>query len=519
LNDIDDRVRAEVALANSEREFRHIVNMVPGMIILSQPDGTLDASNQQLLDYFGITLDEVQDWSTNGITHPDDVQVNIDTFIGSLRSGEPYDYESRYRRHDGVFRWFQVRGQPLRDAEGNIVRWYGLLTDIDDRKHVEDELRTSQAFLAAGQRISSTGTFSWDIDTDELTLSDEFLRIFDFEEGTVVTFDRIRERIHPDDLALLAEKMAAVREGHGNAEYEIRLVDPNGDIKFVRVIGKVIRHQDGRRESLGAIQDVTRSRLTEEARDQLRAELGRVTGFLSLSQMSAAVAHEVNQPLAGIVMNANTCLRMLSAEPPDIDTALETARRTIRDARRAEEVIAKLRALFSKRGIAFQDLDLNDAVHEVVALTAGDQRRNGIAVRTSFDSSLPSVNGDRVQLQQVISNLLRNAVDSVSGVKDRLRFIDVRTELDEEGRIRLAVTDNGVGFGSDGPSRIFEAFYTTKNDGMGIGLAVCRSIIESHGGRLWALPNDGPGVTMYFAVPRNSAEEIDTIPISGTVSQ
>ncbi len=507
LNDIDDRKRAEEALANSEREFRHIVNMVAGMIILSTPEGVLDGSNQQLLDYFGITLDEVQDWATNGITHPDDVQVNIETFMGSLKSGEPYDYESRYRRHDGVFRWFQVRGQPLRDGEGNIVRWYGLLTDIDDRKHVEEELRRSQAFLSAGQRISSTGTFSWNVQTDELTFSDEWLRIFEFGEGESITLERIRERIHPDDIGILAQKMAAVREGYGSSEYEIRLLGRSGDVKYIRVIGKVIDHQDGHRESLGAIQDVTQRRLAEEAGDRLRAELARVTGFLSLGQMSAAIAHEVNQPISGILTNASTCLRMLSMDPPDIGTALETARRTIRDGNRATEVITRLRALFSGRPVEFEQLDLHDAVNEVIALSASDQRRNRVTIHTSFTTEIPLVVGDRVQLQQVISNLLRNAMDAVANVRDRLRLVEISTAVDGDGSVKLGVADNGIGLDPDASSRIFEAFYTTKADGMGIGLSVCRSIIENHGGRMWTEPNDGPGVTMYFSMPAGMAEE------------
>lgn len=505
LNDIDDGKRAESALADSEREFRHIVNMVPGMIILSTPDGTLDGSNQQLLDYFGISLEEVQSWATNGITHPDDVQINIDKFMGSLESGEPYHYESRYRRHDGAFRWFQVRGQPLRNAEGKIVRWYGLLTDIDDRKNVEEELRRNRAFLAAGQTVSSTGTFSWNVQTDELTLSDEWLRIFELD-GERVTLERIRERIHPDDLSFLAEKMNSVREVGGTLDYELRLLSREGAIKHIRVISQAIDHEDGHRESLGAIQDVTQKRLAEEAGDQLRAELARLTGFLSLGQMSAAIAHEVNQPISGILTNAGTCLRMLSMEPPNIETALETARRTIRDANRATEVIVRLRALFGKRTISFGKLDLHHAVNEVIALLASDQRRNGVVIRTSFLRDLPPVNGDRVQLQQVISNLLRNSIDAVKGIRDRLKMIEIRTRIDDDGLVGLAVIDNGVGIDTDSASRMFEAFYTTKTDGMGIGLTICRSIIENHGGRLWAEANDGPGVTIHFSLPAYSAE-------------
>ncbi|MCY1745874.1 PAS domain S-box protein [Ensifer sp. SL37] len=500
LNDIDDRVRAEKALAESEREFRHIVNMVPGMIILSRPDGTLDGSNQQLLDYFGITLNEVQDWATNGITHPDDVQVNIDTFIGSLKSGEPYDYESRYRRHDGVFRWFQVRAQPLRDAEGIIVRWYGLLTDIDDRKNVEEELKRSQAFLAAGQAVSSTGTFSWNVQTDELRLSEEWLKIFELE-GEEVTLERIRQRVHPDDLAFLAEKMSSVREVGGTLDYELRLLSRDGTIKHIRVISQAIDHQDGHRESLGAIQDVTQKRQIEEATDQLRGELARLTGFLSLGQMSAAIAHEVNQPISRILTNASTCLRMLSTDPPDVATALETVRRTIRDANRATEVITRLRALFGNRAISFKELDLHDAVREVTTLLASEQRRNGVVIRTAFAPDLPLVNGDRVQLQQVVSNLIRNAIDAVKEVRDRLKMIEISTRVDQDGFVSLAVADNGVGIDTDSASRIYEPFYTTKADGMGIGLTICRSIVETHGGKLWMEANIGPGVTVHFSVP------------------
>lgn len=505
LSEIDDRVRAETALANSEREFRHMVNMVPGMIILATPDGTLDGSNQQLLDYFGIPLDEIQNWATNGITHPDDIQINVDTFTGSLKSGEPYDYESRYRRHDGVFRWFQVRGKPLRDGEGKIVRWYGLLTDIDDRKNVEEELRRSQAFLAAGQTVSSTGTFSWNVQTDDLRLSEEWLRIFELD-GERVTLERIRQRIHPDDLSFLAEKMNSVREVGGTLDYELRLLSREGNIKHIRVISQAIDHKDGHRESLGAIQDITQKRQVEEAADQLRAELARLTGFLSLGQMSAAIAHEVNQPLSGILTNAASCLRMLSMDPPDVGAALETVRRTIRDANRATGVITRLRALFSKRAISFGKLDLHEAVKEVTALMVNEQRRNSVVIRTSFASDLPLVNGDRVQLQQVVSNVIRNAIEAVKDVRDRRKMIDISTWVDKEGFVRLAVADNGIGIEADSASRLFDAFYTTKTEGMGIGLTICRSIIESHGGRLWAEANNVHGVTIHFSVPQYSAE-------------
>jgi PAS domain S-box-containing protein len=519
LIDIDDRKRAEVALADSERESRLIVHTVAGMIVLFTPDGKLNGGNQQLLDYFQLPLQEVANWATNGITHPDDLQHCIDEFTRSLCTGESYAFETRFRRHDGVYRWFQIRGHPLRDEDGSIIRWYGLLTDIDDRKRAEDELRRSETFLMTGQRISQTGTFSWMVDSDKLTFSDELLRIFEFDDEDVITVEKVLERIHPDDMALQRERIAGVRNGVPSAEYEVRLVTPTGGLKYLRVISQVIEHKDGRREDLGAVQDVTQRRLAEGASDRLRTELARATGFMSLGQMSASIAHEVNQPLSGVITNASTCLRLLSADPPNIDIALEATRRTIRDGNRAADVIARLRALFSKREIAFEALDLNEAVQEVITLSVSDRQRSRIILRTNFGKALPMVTGDRVQIQQVIMNLLRNATEAVNAVSDRPREIIIKTDVDQDGNVRFSVRDNGIGFGQDGRQRIFEAFYTTKSDGMGIGLSVSRSIIESHNGRLWAEVNDRPGVTMCFSIPQLSREEIEDSPSASGIQR
>jgi PAS domain S-box-containing protein len=512
LIDIDDRKRAEVALADSERESRLIVHTVAGMIALFTPDGKLNGGNQQLLDYFQLPLTEVANWATNGITHPDDLQHCIDEFTRSLCTGEPYSFETRFRRHDGVYRWFQIRGHPLHDEDGRIIRWYGLLTDIDDWKRTENELRRSETFLMTGQRISQTGTFSWLVDSDKLTFSDELLRIFEFDDDDIITVEKVLGRIHPDDAALQRERIAAVRNGVPSTEYEVRLVTPASGVKYVRIIGQVIEHKDGRREDLGAVQDVTQRRLAEEASDRLRTELVRATGFMSLGQMSASIAHEVNQPLSGVITNASTCLRLLSADPPNIDVALEATRRTIRDGNRAADVIARLRALFSKREIIFEALDLNEAVQEVIALSVSDRQRSRVTLRTNFGNALPMVTGDRVQIQQVIMNLLRNATEAVSAVSNRPREITITTDVDQDENVRFSVCDNGIGFGQDSRQRIFEAFYTTKSDGMGIGLSVSRSIIESHNGRLWAEVNDGHGVTMCFSIPRLSREKMEDWP-------
>jgi C4-dicarboxylate-specific signal transduction histidine kinase len=222
---------------------------------------------------------------------------------------------------------------------------------------------------------------------------------------------------------------------------------------------------------------------------------------MSLGVLTASIAHEVNQPLSGIITNASTCVRMLDGDPPNVDGARETAKRTIRDGRRAADVITRLRALFSKKDAASELVDLNEATREVIALSRSELERNRVLAKTEFKDELPLVPGDRVQLQQVILNLLRNGSDAMSHVDDRPRELLFRTEVEENNRVRLSVQDAGVGFEPQSLDRLFQTFYTTKEDGMGIGLSVSRSIIESHHGRLWATPNDGPGVTFSFSIP------------------
>jgi signal transduction histidine kinase len=220
--------------------------------------------------------------------------------------------------------------------------------------------------------------------------------------------------------------------------------------------------------------------------------------------MTASIAHEVNQPLSGIITNASTCLRMLAADPPNVEGASETARRTLRDGNRASDVITRLRALFGKKSSTSESVDLNEAALEVIALSLSELQRNRVMLRTELADDLPPVAGDRVQLQQVILNLFLNASDAMSGVDDRPRQLVIRTERQEDDRVRLSVQDTGVGLEPQALDRLFEAFYTTKSGGMGIGLSVSRSIIDSHQGRLWAAPNDGPGATFSFSIPRGT---------------
>ena len=405
---------------------------------------------------------------------------------------------------DGSLHWLATNGRMFFDEQGQPFRMVGFTSDVTPRKIVEEDLRRSEAFLAEAQRLSSTGSFSWRVATDEITWSDEVYRIFEFEQGVPVTFELIGGRVHPDDIPLLNDMIERARGDGSNFEYEHRLLMPDHTVKYLHLVAHGNRDRNGEMEYIGAVQDVTERRLSEEALGKLRAELAHVARVTSLGALTASIAHEVNQPLSGIITNASTCQRMLNAEPPNLDGARETVRRTIRDGNRASDVIKRLRALFSKRDATTESVDLNDATREVIALSVSGLQRNRVILRTEFSDDLPPVTGDRVQLQQVILNLLLNASDAMNGVEDRPRELVIGTGQYEGDCVRLSVQDSGVGFDPQAADRLFEAFYTTKDDGMGIGLSVSRSIIESHRGRLWATPNDGPGATFSFSIPHAS---------------
>jgi PAS domain S-box-containing protein len=795
--DIEDRERSARA---SEGLYRSITDTIPAMIFFMAPTGELESANQHVLEYVGTTLEELKGWKSGNLVHPDDYASVIAAWDRSTATGEPYDMEQRMRRADGVYRWFHVRGMPRRDVRGNIVRWYMIETDIDDRRraetllmgekhllemtaagssmsdilaalcrlveaaaegcycsvvlvdadgarlehgaapslptsfinsiigrpvnvdsgpcamaaylneqviaadlaqetrwaahawcpmamahglqacwstpisstmgkvvgafaiyydkpltptpeqqeliaqfsHVasiaiervqgdaalrqsearkaaildaaldciimmdhegrvvefnpaaertfgyprneivgrqlvdaiippalrskhrhgmarylapgerrligrrvemtavradgsefpvelaisritlegppsftcylrditerkesEEALQRSGTFLAEAQRLSKTGSFSWCMGTGKIIWSEQAYRIFEFDQATPVTLELIGSRVHPDDISLMKDMVARVRTEAEDFEYEHRLLMPDQSIKYLHLVAHATRNRSGQLEYIGAVQDVTKRRLSENALEEVGSELARVSRIASLGALTASIAHEVNQPLSGILTNASTCLRMLAADPPNVDGARETARRTIRDANRASDVIIRLRALFGKRKFAIETVDLNEATQEVIALLTSELKRDRITLQTAFANGLPPVMGDRVQLQQVILNLVRNASDAMIGVDDRPRNLAIKIEQEEEDdRVRLSVQDTGVGFEPRAESKLFDAFYTTKSGGMGIGLSVSRSIIESHRGRLWAAPNRGPGATFSFSIPQ-----------------
>lgn len=503
---IAERTKAEEALRESEQSARSIVDGIPGLVALMTPAGEIEFVNRQVVEYTGRVADELKAWATDGTVHPEDAGRVGELLGHAFASGIPYDVEERIRRFDGTYRWFQVRGLPSRHASGHIVRWCVLLTDIDERMRAEEALRRSQAFLAQGQHLARMGNFSWRTGSGEITWSDQLYRIFELEVGTSVTLELVASKLHPEDVAGWRELIERASRALGTYEHECRLLMSDDSVKYMHLIAHGVRDEQGRSEYIGTLQDVTQRRASEEALGRARSELAHAARVMSLGVLTASIVHEVSQPLSAILTNSNTSQRMLAADPPNVTGAREIVRRITRDGVRGSEVLARLRSLFGKKERVIETVDLNEATREVVALSASRLQQARVSVRLELAEDLPAVTGDRVQLQQVILNLIGNAHDAMSAVEHRPRELRIRTARVADDSIELAVQDSGVGFDPQVADTLFEAFWTTKTQGMGIGLSVSRTIVEDHRGRLWATANDGPGVTFRFSIPSGAPD-------------
>jgi PAS domain S-box-containing protein len=508
--ELAERGLVEERLGQEERELKRsevrkaaIVDSALDCIVTIDHEGCITEFNPAAEDTFGYRRDEVLGKHLADVVIPPSLrEKHRRGFARYLATGEARVLGKRIEmtavRADGSE--FPVELAITRIPLEGPPSFTGYLRDITERNRARQELRRSEAFLAEAQHLSRIGSFSWRVVTDEITWSEQLYRIFQIDRDAQVTFELIGTRIHPEDLPAFQEHIERSRRDRSDVQLEFRLQMPDGAVKYVHVAAH-IRGDHGQPEYIGAVQDVTERRASEEALGKARSELSQVARVTSLGVLTASIAHEVNQPLSGIITNAGTCLRMLAADPPNVEGARETVRRTIRDGNRAADVISRLRALYGKKEPTIESVDLNEATREVLALSMSELQRNRVIVQQELVDDLPLVAGDRVQLQQVILNLLRNASDAMSTIDDRPRDLLIRTEPDDDGRVRLSVSDVGTGFEPQATDKLFEAFYTTKNEGMGIGLSVSRSIIERHHGRLWAMPNSGPGVTFSFSVP------------------
>ncbi|MEM5285629.1 PAS domain S-box protein [Paraburkholderia sabiae] len=503
-NDITVRKRMEAELLRQQEELRATIDAIPGMVWSSSRDGELSYINRRWNE-LGITLAGNSGDVWTSIVHPDDWPAMHAAWRGAIATGKPFENVSRIRQSNGVYRWMHIGAEPLRDQDGRILRWYGVNTDIEERKQAEQALERSEAFLSDAQRLSRTGSIATRLPAGEMWWSDEVYRIFEYSPDYMPGMQLILARTHPDDLALVRETYEAGMSGSPYVDVEHRLQMPDGRIKYVHYVAHLAVPQSANIEYVGALMDVTERQLAQDALDRSTAELAHVTRVTMLGELAASIAHEVTQPLAAIVTAGDAATRWLNRAKPDLGEVGQSIGQMVRDAKRASDVIRQIRSMAQKRDPSQAVLDLNGIVRESIELVRRELDAARVELEATFAEPPPLVCGDRVQLQQVVINLVMNGVQAMASgseqMRGRARRMRIATSRVDGNYGQVVIEDSGTGISEENVGRLFNAFFTTKTDGMGMGLSICRSIVEAHGGRIWAESQEGQGATMQFVLP------------------
>jgi PAS domain S-box-containing protein len=498
----------EDALRASEERWRNLFENAPVGVVLTDSDGRYVSVNPTFQRMVGYADAELRRFSPPDITHEDDRPATR-AILEAHAAGQSRTprFEKRYRRKDGSVIWAEVSAFPV-PVVGSTPLLAGIVVDITDRKRAEDELRRSEASLADAQRISHTGSWRWKVDTGEISWSAEVGRIHKFDPATPLPSAAVfMEMVHAADRPAFQEALDRALRERSRFHHEYRIVLLDGSVKHLYIVGRPDLAGSGELEYVGVVMDITERRRAEEALRGAQAELARAGRLTMMGELAASIAHEINQPLTAIVASGSAGLHWLNRETPDLDQARDALSRIVRDGARAGEVIRGLRALARKSGPQLTRLDIDDTINEVLALTHSEVRRHGVALHTDLAAGARPVMGDRVQLQQVLLNLILNGLDAMRAITDRPKELAVSSGLTEPGSVLVSVEDSGTGLDPAIAPRIFEPFVTTKADGLGMGLSICRSIIEAHGGRLWVSPREPHGTTLRFTVPTDNGRD------------
>jgi len=502
--EIEDRRKAEGTIRESEYKLRQIVDTVPSLVWATGPDGENTYANQRLLDYLGAQYEDFKNRGWQQFVHPDDLPETVKAFHHAIETGTSYQAEHRVRRSDGEFRWHCARGEPLRDREGRIIQWYGLSIDVDEAKKTEDRLRRSEAYLAEAQRLSHTGTWAFN-ETTTLYWSEEAYRIWGFDPlHGVPSREAMWERVHPDDRDWVRQAARETRRQKRDYAVEHRILLPDGTVRYLEATARFVSSADFERfEVVGTHVDVTERKRAQEERERLRqleADLAHMNRLSIMGELAASLIHEITQPIASARNNARAALNFFDNQPSDLSEIKEALGSVVGDADRAGHIVDRIRDQIKKAPPRRDRFDLNEAINEVVALARSALTENGVSVQTRLAKGSLPVQGDRVQVQQVTLNLILNAVEAMGSIEAGARELLISTKQSKTKGIVVAVGDSGPGIDPEDRERVFQAFYTTKSSGVGMGLSICRSIIEAHGGRLWADANEPRGAVFQFTL-------------------
>jgi len=437
--------------------------------------------------------------------HPEDRERVLKTREKGVREGAGYEVEFRTLLPDGTIRYIHAVVRPVFNASGDLVEFVASAMDVTERKRTEEALRQTEYYLAEGERLTHTGSYAWNKDSGLVYASAELSRVFGFDpEEPAPPHAAYRQRVHPDDLAMFDElEEKSIREG-ADLDWVYRIVLPDGTLKYLHVVARPVFNASGEVVgNIGTTHDVTERKRAEEDRERLRqaeADLAYMSRVTTMGELTVSLAHEIKQPMAAAATNANTCLRWLTRDHPDVKEAREAASRIVKDVTRAADIINRIRLLFKKGEAQRELVDVNEVVREMIVLLRNEATRYSIPIRSELVEDLPKVMADRVQLQQVFMNLMLNGIEAMKDLSAGGE-LTIKSEQAEDCRLLFSVSDTGVGLPAERPDQIFNAFFTTKAQGIGMGLPISRSIVESHGGRLWATPNSGRGAKFQFTLP------------------